>query len=70
MNGLSKLMILLGILLVVAGIIMNISGKIPFFGKLPGDIYIKKGNFSFFFPITSCIIISIVISVILKLFGK
>lgn len=70
MGGFGKLLIVIGILLIFIGILLSFSGKIPFLGKLPGDIYIKKDNFSFFFPITTCIIISIIISLILQLFKK
>ncbi len=70
MGDLGKGLIFLGILLILFGIILNFSGKIPFLGKLPGDIYIKKGNFSFYFPITTCIIISIVLTLIFSIFKK
>ncbi len=70
MGGIGKSLILLGIVLIIVGIILNLSGKIPFLGKLPGDIYIKKDNFSFYFPITTCIIISIVLTLIFSIFKK
>ena len=70
MGGIGKTLIILGIVLVVLGLFLNFSGKIPFLGKLPGDIYIKKDNFSFYFPITTCIIISIILSLIFGIFGK
>ena len=70
MGGMGKSLILIGIILIVVGVIMNFSGKIPFLGKLPGDIYIKKDNFSFYFPITTCIIISIVLTLIFSIFKK
>jgi hypothetical protein len=44
--------------------------KIPFIGKLPGDIHFKKGNFTFYFPITTCILLSILLSIILTLLGR
>jgi Protein of unknown function (DUF2905) len=64
MNEISKLLITLGIILVVAGLFIR------FVGKLPGDLYIKKGNVSFYFPIVTCIIISILLSIIFSLFGR
>ncbi len=70
MGGMGKTLIILGIILVCIGIFLNLFGKIPYFGKLPGDIYIKKDNFSFYFPITTCIIISIVLSIIFGIFRK
>jgi len=70
MGGLGKSLILIGLILIIIGIILNFAGKIPFLGKLPGDIYIKKGNFSFYFPITTCIIISIVLTLLFSIFKK
>ncbi len=70
MGGIGKSLIIMGIVLIVVGLILNFSGKIPFLGKLPGDIYIKKDNFSFYFPITTCIIISIVLTLIFSIFKK
>jgi len=68
MLGIGKLLIICGILLLIAGLFMLFFEKVPLIGKLPGDIYIKRGNFSFYFPITTGIIISIIISILLKLF--
>jgi len=64
MIDLSKVLITLGIILLVVGLFIR------FVGKLPGDIFIKKGNVSFYFPIVTCIIISILLSLIFSLFGR
>lgn len=65
-----KLLIIIGIILIVAGIIVTYSDRIPFIGRLPGDISIKKDNYNFYFPITTSIILSIVISLILYLINR
>jgi hypothetical protein len=65
-----KLLIIGGIILVIAGILFFFADKIPFIGKLPGDIVIKKKNFTFYFPIVTSIILSIIISLILYFFRK
>ena len=70
MEFFGKILILFGILLVVLGIIFSFFGKIPYLGKLPGDIYIKKENFTFYFPLTTCILISIILSLIFYLISK
>lgn len=69
MDSLGKLITIIGICLVIVGLLITFGNKFGF-GKLPGDIYIEKGNFKFFFPITSSIIISILLSLILKFFRK
>ncbi|MGB9595578.1 MAG: DUF2905 domain-containing protein [Candidatus Poribacteria bacterium] len=68
MIGIGKAFIFLGILFVIIGIIFMLSGKITWLGKLPGDIYIKRDNFTFYFPITTCIIISIILTALAMLF--
>ena len=62
--------IIFGIFLVIIGGLLVFSNKIPLLGKLPGDILIKKKNFSFYFPITTCIILSIILSIIIRIFFK
>jgi len=63
-----KILIFFGAILIFLGLIFSFTGRIPYFGKLPGDIYIKKENFTFYFPITTCILVSIILSVIFYLF--
>jgi hypothetical protein len=64
-----KTIIIFGIVLIIAGLLMLLIQKPPF-GRLPGDIVIKRPNFTFYFPLATSIIISIVISLILYLIGK
>ncbi len=63
----SKALIILGALLILLGIILPYLNNIGF-GRLPGDIVLKKNNFNLYFPVTSAIIFSIVVTIILKLF--
>ena len=65
-----KTLIILGVVLAFAGLLLTGLGKISFLGRLPGDIFIQKKNFSFYFPITTSILISIFISLILYLISK
>jgi hypothetical protein len=68
MLTLGKNLVLLGAVIVVIGLIIMLAPKIPYLGKLPGDIHIKKGNFEFYFPLATCILLSFVISFILWLY--
>ncbi|WP_300716159.1 DUF2905 domain-containing protein [uncultured Brachyspira sp.] len=63
---LAKIFIIIGIISIVVGILLLFNIKIPF-GKLPGDIIIKKDNFTFAFPLVTCIILSFIIYIISKL---
>ncbi len=67
--GIGKLMILIGIIFIVLGGIFWLAPNIPFLGKLPGDIDYKSGNFRFYFPVVTCIILSILLTILLNLFG-
>jgi len=65
-----KILIFIGLLLAILGLVFIFGNKIPFIGKLPGDIAVERRNYSLYFPVTTCIIISVVISFILWLFNK
>lgn len=69
MGDMGKLLTMIGVVLLILGGFMIIGEKLGF-GKLPGDIFIEKGNFTFFFPIVSCIIISIILTIILNLINR
>lgn len=68
-NYFAKLLIAVGIIAVIIGILMLLNIKLPF-GKLPGDIVIKKENFTFVFPIVTCIIASLILSFIMWIISK
>lgn len=70
MPSTGKMLIALGIILVVIGLAVTYGPKIPWPGKLPGDISIKKDNFSFYFPITTSIIISVILTILFSIFKK
>lgn len=70
LSAFGKIFIVLGIILIIIGGLFILGGKIPFLGRLPGDIAIQKKNFSFYFPITTCIIISIIFSLIMWLLRR
>lgn len=63
-----KFLIITGILLVVVGLFFFFFRRIPWLGRLSGDIYIKRENFTFYFPVTTCILMSIIITLLIALF--
>lgn len=65
-----KVLLIMGFVFTVTGIILLLTDKIPFLGKLPGDIYIKKGNFTFYFPLVTSIVISIILTIIFWIIGR
>ncbi len=71
MNDTAKLLIGLGVALVVLGVIWQFGGKyLSFLGRLPGDIRVERENMTFYFPIVTCILISVVGSLLLYLFRR
>jgi len=70
MNELAKGLILPGVVLVAVGLILLFFQKVPFLGKLPGDILVKRENFTFSFPLATGIVVSLLISLILWVIGK
>jgi Protein of unknown function (DUF2905) len=69
-SGLGKTMLIIGSIIMATGVLILIFGKIPFIGKLPGDIAVKGKNWSFYFPLASSILLSIILSLILYLIRK
>jgi len=65
-----KALLIVGLIIACIGLIIMFGSKIPFLGRLPGDIYIQKRNFSFYFPITTSILISIILTIIFTLISR
>ena len=67
-----KFLIVLGIIISLAGALLLIfrNSSIPFLGKLPGDMVIQKKNFTFYFPVATSILLSIILSLIFYFFGR
>jgi len=70
LGALGKMLVLLGVLIVLVGLFLMMGDKIPWIGRLPGDIVIKKEKFTFYFPLATCILISLLITLFFALFRK
>ena len=70
MESFGKLLIFFGILLVALGLILSFGVKISWLGHLPGDIYIRRESFSLYFPLTTCLLISLILSLVLYLLRR
>jgi uncharacterized protein HemY len=70
MGGIGRTLIYLGLLLVVLGVIFSLIGKVPWLGHLPGDITIERERFTFYFPLATCVIISVILSLVLYLLRR
>lgn len=70
MQPFGKTLIIMGLLIAALGVVVSGAGKIPWLGRLPGDIFIKRENFSFYFPLATSILLSALLSFILWLFRR
>lgn len=70
MTALGKALIALGLLMALIGVLLVFSGNIPWIGRLPGDMYLRKGNFSFYFPLATCVLVSLLLSLLFWLLRR
>jgi len=69
--GFGRFLIMVGVVLIVAGLALTYGGRLPIrLGRLPGDIAIHGKNSSFYFPITTCILLSVVLSLVMWLLRR
>jgi len=66
-EGMGKFLIIAGVVLILTGLLVTVWQRVPFLGKLPGDINLQRGNFHFFFPLATSIIISLLLTVMLNI---
>ncbi len=69
-NLLAKLMILAGVLLIVTGTLSLVAGKLPLLGNLPGDIHFERKGFSLCVPLTTCIVLSVLLTLLLRFVSR
>jgi hypothetical protein len=69
-SSLGKTLIVTGLLILICGILISFVPKLPWLDKLPGNIYIKRGNLTLYLPLTTCILVSLVLTLLLKLFRR
>ena len=70
MPQIGKLLIVLGIIIAAFGVLLSFSGKIPWLGRLPGDILFQKKNFTLYFPLATSILLSLILTFLFWLFGR
>jgi len=65
-----RLLIILGVVLILVGLLLSYGGRIPWLGKLPGDIRVERENFSFYFPLASSLLVSLLLTLLFWLFRR
>ena len=70
MSSMGRMVLMLGLVIAAVGVFMLLAGRVPFLGRLPGDVAVQRGNWSFYFPIATSILVSLVLTVVLNLFMR
>lgn len=70
MGAIGRMLIFFGFILIALGLLLTFVNKMPFLGRLPGDIYIQRKNLSFYFPLATSILISVILSLIFWLWSR
>ena len=69
-TDIGKILIAFGLLIALAGVVLVLVGRVPWLGRLPGDIHIQRGNWTFYFPLATSLLLSGVLTLLLWLFGR
>jgi hypothetical protein len=69
-SDVGKILVAFGLLIVLAGVVLLLVGRVPWIGRLPGDIHIQRGNFTFHFPLATSLLLSVVLTLLLYLVGR
>ena len=70
MTDVGRLLIIFGLLIALVGLVLVLAGRVPWLGRLPGDIYIQRGNWTFYFPLATCLLLSVALTVLFWMFGR
>ena len=70
MADLGRVLIVLGVVVAVVGVVLVLFGRVPWIGRLPGDIHVQRGNWTFYFPLGTSILVSLVLTLVLWLIGR
>jgi len=70
MNDVGKILIAFGLLIALTGVVLVLVGRVPFIGRLPGDIHVQRGNWTFYFPLATSLLLSVVLTLVFYLLGR
>jgi hypothetical protein len=70
LSSLGRMLLVFGLSIAAVGVLMMLVGRVPFLGRLPGDIAVQRDGWSFYFPLATCILLSLVLTVVLNLFAR
>ena len=70
MQGLGRLLIVFGLVIVLVGVVLLVADRIPGVGRLPGDLVVRRGPVTFYFPVATSIVLSVLLTILLNLFWR
>lgn len=70
MQDLGRLLLVIGVVVAAAGVVLLVAGRLPWLGRLPGDIVVRRGPLTFYFPLATSVLVSIVLTVLLSIFWR
>ena len=69
-HDIGRMLVVFGLLIALVGVALVLVGRVPWLGRLPGDVHIQRGNWTFYFPLATSLLLSVVLSLILWLLGR
>jgi hypothetical protein len=69
-QDLGRLLLVIGVVVAAAGVVLLVAGRLPWLGRLPGDIVVRRGPLTFYFPLATSVLVSIVLTVLLSIFWR
>ena len=69
-HDIGRMLVVFGLLIALAGVALVLVGRVPWLGRLPGDVHIQRGNWTFYFPLATSLLLSVVLTLILWLLGR
>lgn len=70
MPDVGRALLLLGVVIALTGLVIMVVGRVPWLGRLPGDIHIQRGSWSFYFPLATSLLVSVLLTLLFWLFGR
>ena len=69
-HEIGRMLVVFGLLIALVGVALLLVGRVPWLGRLPGDIHIQRGNWTFYFPLSTSLVLSVVLTLILWILGR